>query len=151
MTTERFSFSTFLREPKTVTAVLEQEDVLIERRDGSDFVMRSVEREKRERGAIQLLTLALSHVSLADVVQKLVGDDGVFAWARYLPDDDQDLFARDLLHAIQASADLGSYAGVELTVSQWRATAEVWSDPDLAERLGTPVDPPTVIDVIRPS
>ena len=151
MTTERFSFSTFLREPKTVTAVLEEEDVLIERRDGSDCVMRSVEREERERSAIQLLTLALSHAPLTDIVQSLVGDEGVFAWARYLPDDDQELFARDLLHSIRASADLGSYAGVELTVSQWRATAEVWSDPDLAERLSTPVVTPTAIDVIRPS
>jgi hypothetical protein len=150
MAAEHFSFSTFLRNPKTVTAVLDRGDVLIERRNGGDFMLRTVEREQRERRAIGFLSWALAHSSVDQVVARLGSEDGPFPWVRYLPERDRELFLRDLAEALRTSAELGSYAAFDLTLEQWRHSAEIWADPEAAEALTAPVNEPLDRPARRP-
>jgi hypothetical protein len=150
MTTERFSFSAFLRDPKTVTATLERGDVLIERRDGGNFVLRTTEREQRERRAIGFLSWALAHSDADELAARLGSDDGPFPWVRYLPASDRERLIRDLAEALRTAADLGNYAAFDLTVEQWRHSAEIWADPELAEVLTAPVKRPLGKRVRRP-
>ncbi|MGH9379680.1 MAG: DUF6247 family protein [Thermoanaerobaculia bacterium] len=69
---------------------------------------------------------------------------------RFLPESDRELFVRDATEALRAATELGSYAGVDLVVEQWRHTAEIWADPELAEVLTSPVDAPAGDPVRRP-
>lgn len=150
MAAERFSFSTFLRDPKTVTATLDRGDVLIERRDGGNFVLRTTEREQRERRAIGFLSWALAHSDADELAKRLGSDDGPFPWVRYLPSSDRERLVRDLAEALRTAADLGNYAAFDLTVEQWRHSAEIWADPELAEALTAPVKRPLGKRVRRP-
>jgi hypothetical protein len=150
MAAERFSFSTFLRDPKTVTATLDRGDVLIERRDGGNFVLRTTEREQRERRAIGFLSWALAHSDADELAECLGSDDGPFPWVRYLPASDRERLVRDLAEALRTAADLGNYAAFDLTVEQWRHSAEIWADPELAEALTSPVKRPLGKRVRRP-
>lgn len=150
MATERFSFSTFLRDPKTVTAQLNHGDVVIERRDGGDFVLRTTEREQRERRAIGFLSWALARSNADELAARLGSEEGPFPWVRYLPASDREQFIRDLAEALRTAADLGNYAAFDLTVEQWRHSAEIWADPELAEALTKPVKKPLAKRVPRP-
>lgn len=150
MAAERFSFSTFLRDPKTVTAHLDHGDVVIERRDGGDIVLRTTEREERERRAIGFLSWALARSNAEELAAHLGSEEGPLPWVRYLPAEDRQQFVRDAAEALRTAADLGSYAAFDLTVEQWRHSAEVWADPDLAEALTHPVKKPFGKRVVRP-
>lgn len=72
-----------------------------------------------------------------------------FPWARFLPDEEVRAFVRELIDTMEAAESLGNSAPVGRVITEWRHTAEVHADPELAAalRAGTegdfgPVLPP---------
>lgn len=63
-------------------------------------------------------------------------------WVSFLPEEDQATFAQEATESLKACASLGRYTAFARLVEDWRNTAEIWSDPDLAESLGYAVDEP---------
>jgi hypothetical protein len=71
-------------------------------------------------------------------------------WARHLTDSDRAEHVNDLPVVIQDCEDLGTFAPLEVYLTQWRETAAILADPELVDRLtssikkppGTPVTPP---------
>ncbi|MGO1285236.1 MAG: hypothetical protein ACTHWF_14690 [Brachybacterium sp.] len=63
-------------------------------------------------------------------------------WVTFLPDAEREEFAREATETLLASASLGRYTAFATLIEDWRATAEVWSDPDLARSLSAPIDEP---------
>lgn len=150
MTRRQYSFSTLLREPNTVTAGLEAGDVIIERRDGEDFVIRSHRLYEQESRALAVLSWSLSRLNAEELMRELVADDGPMPWVRFLPDEDRVLFMRELVSVFRAAADVGRFAAVIEVLDQWRNTAEVWADPELAASLARSVDEPVGTPVEAP-
>ncbi|MFC9431269.1 hypothetical protein [Streptomyces sp. NPDC056987] len=58
-----------------------------------------------------------------------------FPWVRFLPQKCVQEFLVELIETARSSTELGLVAPIARLVTQWRHTAEVYSDPDLLARL----------------
>ena len=63
----------------------------------------------------------------------------MFPWVEFLPEADRESFLDDFPRTLAASAELDNFAALGRLLREWRATAEVHADPELARRLRTPL------------
>jgi hypothetical protein len=59
-------------------------------------------------------------------------------WLHWLPENERPVCVRELLAEMTAGADTGLLLPFSRSLTAWRATAEVWSDPALASQLRGP-------------
>jgi len=64
-------------------------------------------------------------------------------WTRYLDESECAAFVKDLPAVIQDCEDLGTFSPLELYLTQWRNTAAILADPELADRLTSPIKKPS--------
>ena len=60
------------------------------------------------------------------------------AWVDAMPEDDRRLFAEEMSRLMAEAAETDDLALVEQALREWRVTAEIYSDPELAKRLTEP-------------
>lgn len=135
MATKTIPYSAFLRGPGAVLPSVEDGDVVLERRDGGDLVLTAGARFEARREGMALATRILRHLARTDPARaaELVGEE--LPWLRWLPDEDRAACVGELLADLAAGADTGSLEPFGRSLAAWRATAEVWADPELARRL----------------
>jgi hypothetical protein len=131
----------FLRQPKKILKQVDKEDVVLARR-GKASIRISLDSRveaQQERGelAAHLLADAVAAIpampaQMAALLEKR------FPWVRLLPADDRAAFAKELVETLQACATVGNLARIEEIFHEWKATAEIHADPDLAARLKGP-------------
>lgn len=63
-------------------------------------------------------------------------------WVSFLPEDNRQTFVEEATEVLLACASIGRYAAFAKLVEDWKSTAEVWSDPELARSLSEPIDEP---------
>jgi hypothetical protein len=116
--------------------------VRIHRRDGADLVLSPAEDDANDETAAvaRLLALVAKHVSVAEL--DLVFESAGFGWTKWMPATARREFADDLLGSISDAASLESYRPINQTVREWKATAAVYADPDLAAQLRRPIQKP---------
>ena len=61
------------------------------------------------------------------------------SWVAVLPECDRRLFAEEMSRLMAEAAETDDLAPVEQALREWRATAEIYSDPELAQRLTGPL------------
>ena len=61
------------------------------------------------------------------------------SWVAFLPECDRKLFAEEMSCLLADAATSDDLAPVTAALREWRATAETYSDPELAERLSGPL------------
>ena len=61
------------------------------------------------------------------------------SWVAVLPECDRRLFAEELSRLMAEAAETDDLAPVEQALREWWATAEIYSDPELAQRLTGPL------------
>ena len=67
-------------------------------------------------------------------------DDGrQLSWVAVLPECDRRLFAEEMSRLMAEAAETDDLAPVEQALREWRVTAEIYSDPELAQRLTGPL------------
>lgn len=140
------SLTDFLRDPNKVLKQVDKHDVVIDRRGKPSIVislqMRNIKIIKQNELASNLLADAVAGLpEIADRFPALLPKR--FPWARFLPPAALAQFARELVETIQASASLDTQAPIEELVCAWKATAEIYVDPELAARLKAPVEETT--------
>jgi hypothetical protein len=59
-------------------------------------------------------------------------------WVRWLPRGQLADCIDDILSQLAAGADTGTFEPFSRAITQWEHTAEVWADPELAQRLTSP-------------
>ncbi|HWE91452.1 MAG TPA: hypothetical protein VG317_18475 [Pseudonocardiaceae bacterium] len=64
----------------------------------------------------------------------------LFPWADVLPQHEQAQFGRDLALACQTSDELRQQSILAQTVQEWRSTANIHADPELADKLNGSLD-----------
>ena len=148
--------ATFIRD---YASVLENVDatgdtVVLERRSGkSSFVLAPLERIEGDWHAVgavaHVLSQALTRGDLADVV--IAGLAEEYPWVSFLPESEQRRFETELLKTLRACASIGRFTAFADLIDSWSATAEVWSDPELARKLMRPVEEPEGSDAAEPS
>lgn len=140
-----------LRDPKPVVAAAEKARVRIRRRDGMDLVLGLAESD--EVAALHTAAIArLLAAFVAEMTDEEIGRALVegLAWTEWLPSSERTVFVHDLSRAISQAADLESFVPIQQTMREWRTTAIIYTDPDLAAELQKPIPRPVDRRVPRP-
>lgn len=139
MTTE-VQWSELQRDPKSVAALADQGDVRVRRRDGAALLLTREDRaSSAAEGAIaaaRALRNLLSHLPSATAAEALIDE---FPWVDALPEEDRLEFVSDFVRAFQASAELGEWSMLAQTIREWRNTAAIHADPQLAKQFAEPL------------
>ncbi|GAB3665440.1 hypothetical protein GCM10027596_31630 [Nocardioides korecus] len=119
--------------------------VVLERRAGkSSFVLAPLDRVQGDQHAISavahVLGHALDHGDMATVVVTGLAEE--YPWVTFLPEAEQRTFEREVLTTLRACASIGRFTAFENLIDSWAATAEIWSDPELARALAEPIEAP---------
>jgi hypothetical protein len=145
MTTTEIPFSQLVQHPRSTVAKLEatpRRRLRLERRDGGDLILQSAERAEADAAAVSVTTrLFVELLSNAEASQVLVAAfPAVFPWVRFLPPEVVREFVIEFTGTAHACAELGSMAPLEPVIGAWRATAEIYVDPELHKALSAPLD-----------
>jgi len=133
------TFTEFLRDPKRVTRLLDAGDVILHRRDEEDLRLTVASRSAAEGRVLSLLS---------GLVAAALRDPGIrshaiaapsLPWTRFLPEHERARFFTELFDCVEGAAQIGTLAPVERLMDEWRATAAIHADPNLAERLTGPI------------
>jgi len=145
------SFTDLLRDPKPVVAAAEKSRVRIRRRDGLDLVLGLADADE----SVALHTAAIARLLAAFAAE--MSEDEIshallegLAWTEWLPPRSRSEFAHDLIRAISQAGDLESFVPIQQTMREWKATATIYTDPYLAERLQKPIAKPLGRRVSKP-
>ncbi|HWC22252.1 MAG TPA: hypothetical protein VG502_08150 [Flexivirga sp.] len=95
--------------------------------------------EATEYVATVLATIAHDETLIARFAAALVQAQ---PWVAFLPERDRETFATEAADTLRACASIGKYTAFADLVHDWRNTAEVWSDAELAESLAGDVSEP---------
>jgi hypothetical protein len=138
MKTTQFPYSDFLRGPNKVLPQLDEGDVVLERRNEENLVLTSFRRFASRQDGMNIAARLVADVARnhPELLAPLFTEE--LPWIRWLPESDRARCAEDLLRDLVAGADTGSLEPFARTLSAWRSTAEIWSDPELAHRLRGP-------------
>jgi hypothetical protein len=123
--------------------------VVLERRDDESLVVTRHDRYEARLFGMAVATRVLVHLINEDPERaaRLIADE--MPWLIWLPEDERARCVQELVANLSAGADTGSLEPFARVVGAWRDTAEVWADPQLADRFrtGFPGDGPE----LRPS
>ncbi|MEU8815033.1 hypothetical protein [Actinoplanes sp. NPDC048796] len=141
MDVKEVQWSELQRDPKSVAALADAGDVRVRRRDGADLLLTREDRMAASgEGAIatvRALRNLLAHVSPETAAEALSDE---FPWLSLLPPDAVPQFVVEFTKAARISADLGQWSVLADVLRGWKATAMVYTDPDLLRQLSGPVD-----------
>lgn len=143
MSTE-VQWSELQRDPKSVAALADRGDVHVRRRDGAALLLTRVDRAAATAdGAVhaaRALRSLLAHLprDAVEAAAQSLADE--FPWVDVLPQADRYHFVTDFARSFQASAELGNWAALDQTIREWRTTAAVHADSELAASLRRPID-----------
>ncbi len=146
------NLSDFLRTPKKILKQVDKGDVVLARRGKASIRISLESRKEAERGGNELAANLLADAveSTPEVRPRLPAIlEHRFPWVRFLPPEDKQMFAQELVELLQAAAAVGRLARLDDLFRSWKATATVYADPDLAATLKGPIKE-TDIRVRRP-
>ena len=132
-------FSDLLRRPKEVTSDVEDGDVLLRRRNEPDLRLTRADRVTERDATLIALGRTLRYLAThdRDALGEALRD--AFPWLEFLTATDRRSFIAEFSRAVAAATELDSYGSLLQLVQEWRATAEVRADPQLARRLRRPI------------
>lgn len=137
--TER-PFSDLLRRPKEVADDVDDGDVLLRRRDQPDLRLTRADREAQRAETFSAIGRALRNLAVHNPTALNESLTDAFPWIEFLPAADRRLFLNEFSRVVTAASAVENYEPLSRLVLEWRATAEVHSDPKLARRLRRPLD-----------
>ncbi|MGB4779683.1 hypothetical protein [Microbacterium sp.] len=123
--------------------------VLQQRAGRPAWVLETEDRARDAQAATDFLSAALSAVVRDAALAERFSAELVstLPWVAFLPEDDRRAFAAEAAETLRACASIGRYTAFATLIEDWRNTAEIWSDPELARSLSTPVDEPVDLPV----
>lgn len=123
--------------------------VLQQRAGRPAWVLETEDRARDAQAATDFLSAALSAVVRDTALAERFSVELVSAlpWVAFLPDNDRRAFVTEAADTLRACASIGRYTAFATLIEDWRNTAEIWSDPELARSFSTPVDEPVDLPV----
>ena len=137
-------WSDIARNPREVAATVEREgEARLERRgEGPAFILMTANRFAASRSGVRiaerLLRNAINHSSKLGDLDSLLLD--TFPWLQFVPEKYRPEFAAEFLRTFEACADLDVWTPLQRLMREWKATAVVYADPELAAKLSGPFD-----------
>jgi hypothetical protein len=141
MPAQEVQWSDLARDPKSVAALADTGDVRLKRRDGADLVLTRADRiAAADEGAVtaaRAFRNVLTHIGVDALARPFLDE---FPWVQVLPEEDVGQFIKDFVRSAQAAAELGRWELLTEVIREWKATARIYTEPGLADRLSAPVD-----------
>ncbi|GAA2503238.1 hypothetical protein GCM10010406_44760 [Streptomyces thermolineatus] len=142
MSVPTVSFSDLSKSSKKVAEVVERaQRVHVTRRDGEDLYLTTEhhDRQREETADVtaRLFAALINNDEGARAV--LLALPEVFPWTRHLSAEEVREFVVDLVDATRDAVELDVHSTLHRVVVEWRATARILADPDLAAQLTTPL------------
>ena len=133
------SFSDLLRHPGDVTGELERGDVLLRRRDEPDLRLTRADREEARTIAFDTAARAFRSIAVQhpEALTDALAD--MFPWVEFLPAHDLRVFADEFGRVAAGGSALDNYIPLVQLINEWRASAEILADPELARHLSEPI------------
>jgi PHD/YefM family antitoxin component YafN of YafNO toxin-antitoxin module len=150
MAMRAFPFSTLINKQTSVFPALDDADVILERRDAENLVLMRSERFEAMVDGLRLAARALSIIARANrsLAEEVFADE--LPWLKWLPAEARPECVTELLDDLLAGADTGLLVPFARALREWKSTAEIYSDPELARRLRGPFDVSEAAEVPRP-
>ncbi|MFC0628688.1 hypothetical protein [Kribbella deserti] len=137
------NFSELLRDPTSTVEKLGRSNarsLRLARRGSDDLVLSTAARASQDDELFQVVIRMLRAVMSNPAVRSQYLLDilpTAFPWIGFLPSEDVAAFAEELIQVMDASAELESPAAILQTITAWRHTAEIHSDPELFAALSS--------------
>jgi len=138
-----------LRDPTKVHKVVEKEDIVVARRGRSSIRITTDERSLAAAAGYNVAARMLAEMASLLMAQlpEVIGHQ--FPWVRFLPDAEKAQFAKEFVDTTAACASIANTRPLRDLVEDWKRTAAVHADPELAKELSRPL-PGTTKRVPRP-
>lgn len=138
--TAEATLTDFLRDPKAVVDRLEQADVVLHRRNAEDLRLTLESRSEAMADGVRFLARVLS-AALSDpgVRERLEVSAEAIPWLSFLPASRRQEFLVDFFRTAEAAAELGVMTPIAQLLREWKATAVIYADPELAAELKRPL------------
>ncbi|MGI9062380.1 MAG: hypothetical protein ACR2FQ_00960 [Pseudonocardiaceae bacterium] len=143
MSAPEVPFSELLQRPKDTVAKLDasrSHSLRLRRRDAEDLTLTTAAHAERESAMVTATTkMFVALMQHDDAARSLVVDvvPEAFPWVRFLPTEEVRAFVLELVDTLRAADALENSAPVIQVITEWRHTAEVHADPELAARIRT--------------
>ncbi len=133
-------FSEFLRRPNDVVAELADHDVVLRRRNAPALRLSRADHHSDRREALEATSRLLRNLASHSPEALVAALTEAYAWVDFLPESARDRFAKELTQALLAAASVDLYQSVAQLVREWKATAEIYADPELTRQLTGPLE-----------
>ncbi|MDH6706162.1 hypothetical protein P3T27_002885 [Kitasatospora sp. MAA19] len=153
MSTPTVSFSDLSKNSKRVADSVERvQRVRVTRRDGEDLYLTTGrhDRQREETADVTARLFAALIGSDEGTRAVLLALPAVFPWARHLSAEEVREFVVDLVGATRDAVELDVHASLHRVIVEWRATARVLADPELAAELSRPLPGDDHGEVVEP-
>lgn len=138
MPTIERNLTDMLRSSGEVLREAEHQDVVLRRRDGADVMLVGLDREQALRlslAATARIVGELNEVAPAVVEALAETLHESIAWTTFLPASDRVALLREFARTAAACVDADVFEPLGQLITEWRATAAVHADPELAAVL----------------
>lgn len=137
MAVAEHNLSYMLRNSGEILDEVQHRDVVLQRRDGEDLylALRSRERGVRESLGIlaRLLRRAVDDDDTRPLLAKWLSD--ALPWTSFLPSEDREQFLIEFTRTSAACVDVDTYEPLVRSLEAWKATAEVYANPEILKLL----------------
>ena len=144
MSVVEYPFSDLLRRPNQVTSEVETHArVVLRRRGAPDLELSRADTRRSELSQAASFARILASL-LPEVPPERVPVivASVLPWTKYLSDEGRARFVIGVPEVVQDCADLGTLAPLDTYLAEWRSTAAIYADPELRDRLSSPIGEP---------
>jgi len=121
-------------------AELAEHDVLLRRRNAPRLRLSEVDRDDERSetfdAPVRSLRNLVTHSPTG--LEQTIAD--VFAWGTFLPKRDRAAFVDESTITLTAVGGVENFAPVGQMLREWKTTAKIHADPQLARRLRRPID-----------
>jgi hypothetical protein len=133
-------FSELINKPVRTVELLtgpRTHSIRLRRRDDVDLVLTTATRYDQDHAvlatATRLFAALLREDDALGLLMRVLPE--VFPWVRFFSEADRHQFLTELVQTLRAAGDLENLAPVTQLIVDWRHTAEVFADPELAAVL----------------
>lgn len=139
--------SRFIQNYKPQLEELAQSDGLIilhQRAGQPSFVLETERRAAATQEANGFIADALSAVIGDSALERAFAErlTDTLPWVKFLPEEDRLAFVEESVETLRACAAINRYTAFAELVHDWKNTAEIHSDPQLAQALSVDIDEP---------
>jgi hypothetical protein len=127
--------SNLVQRPTEVAAVVQNEDVILGRRNAIDLFLSTRERREREAEGLRITAATLAVVARVrpDLAEQAMVE--TLSWMGWLPAVDRAMCLQELVSDLRSSADTGQILPFATSLAAWRSTAISYQDPEVFARL----------------